>query len=466
LYTDQEGVNWAKLYKETQMSVEAQEITEKLLSIAAKAGANDADVLFVDGQSVSIDVREGALEHAERSEGVDIGLRVLIGKQQACVSASNINDHTLEQMAERAVAMAKEAPVDENIGLADADQLARSWNAEHLELADFSNKPAPEALQSTACEAEAAALSVQGVSKVQGASTGWSDTSIYLATSNGFRGGYSRTSYSTTCVAIAGEGLQMERDYCGEGRSHFADLPKTQRIGQLAGERAVAKFGATKPPTGAYPILFDERISSTLIGHLLSAVNGSSIIRGSSWLKDALGTQVLPSGYDLIEDPTRPRTSGSKPFDGEGLPVKPRTIVDNGMLTGWTLDLTTGRKLSMPSTGNASRGVGSPPSPSSGNMTLVGSTKTRAYLISDMGTGLIVTGLIGSTISPTTGDYSRGAHGFWVEKGEITHPVNECTIAGNLTDMLKNFTAANDGRTHLSRIIPSLLIESMTIAGA
>lgn len=448
------------------MTNQPQEITEKLLQLAKKAGANSADVLYVDGQSVSIDVREGALEHAERSEGVDIGLRVLIGKQQACVSASNISDHTLEQMAERAVAMAKEAPIDESVGLADADQLAKSWDAERLELADASDKPAPEAMQTTACEAEAAALSVQGVTKAQGASTGWSDTNVYLATSNEFRGGYRRTSYSTTCVAIAGEGLQMERDHCGEGRSHLADLPEADTIGQLAGERAVAKFGATKPPTGSYPILFDERISSTLIGHLLSAVNGSSIIRGSSWLKDALGTHVLPKGYDLVEDPTRPRASGSKPFDGEGLTVKQRTVIDDGMLTGWTLDLATGRKLGMQSTGNASRGVGSPPSPSSGNMTLVGGVKTRADLISDMGTGLIVTGLIGSTISPTTGDYSRGANGFWVENGKIIRPVNECTIAGNLTDMLKNFTAANDGRTHLSRIIPSLLIESMTIAGA
>ena len=448
------------------MSVEAQEITAKLLSIAKKAGAQDADVLFVNGQSVSIDVREGALEHAERSEGIDIGLRVLIGKQQACVSASNISDHTLEQMAERAVAMAKEAPVDESIGLASAEQMAKSWDATRLELADASDKSAPEAMQETACEAEAAALSAQGVSKVQSASTGWSDTSVYLATTNGFHGGYSRTSFSTTCVAIAGEDSQMERDYCGEGRSHLADLPEANSIGLLAGERAVAKFGATKPPTGSYPILFDERISSTLIGHLLSAVNGSSIIRDSSWLKDALDTQVLPTGYDLVEDPTRPRASGSKPFDGEGLTVNPRKIIDGGMLTGWTLDLATARKLGLQSTGNASRGVGSPPSPSSGNMTLIGGTKTREDLISDMGTGLLATGLIGSTISPTTGDYSRGANGFWVENGKITHPVNECTIASNLTDMLKNFIAANDGRTHLSRIIPSLLIESMTIAGA
>lgn len=448
------------------MPVQPKKIAEKLLSLAAKAGAQDADVLFVDGQSVSIDVRTGDLEHAERSEGVDIGLRVLIGKRQACVSASDISDHTLEQMAERAVAMAKEAPEDESIGLADPDQLAKTWDADCLELADVVDKPSPEMMQETAQQAEAAALGVKGVSKMQGASSGWSDTRIHLAASNGFEGGYRRTSYSTTCVAISGDGLQMECDYCGEGRAYQVDLPDPVSIGQLAGERAVAKLGSTKPPTGRYPILFDERISSTVIGHLLLAINGASIIRGSSWLKDALGQQVLPKGIDLVEDPMRPRTSGSKPFDAEGLPVAVRKIIDDGMLTGWTLDLASARKLGMKSTANASRGVGSPPAPASGNMTLVGGIKTRDDLISNMGTGLIVTDLIGATISPTTGDYSRGASGFWVENGQIMHPVNACTIAGNLTQMLTDFIPANDGRPHLSRIVPSILVESMTLAGA
>ncbi len=443
-----------------------QTLSEKLLKAATNAGAKAADVLLVDGQSVSVDVRDGALEHAERSERIDIGLRVLMGKQQACVSASDISDYTLEQMAQRAVAMAKEAPEDPYIGLADPEQLAKNWDVEALELADGSEKPSSESLQETAQEAEAAALAVNGVTKAQAATSGWSDTRVYLAGTNGFSGGYRRTSFATSCVAISGEGLQMERDYCGEGRAHWADMPDAQSIGQLAGERAVEKFGSVKPPTGKYPVLFDERISSTLIGHLLAAINGSSIIRGSSWLKDALGEQVLPKGVSLIENPHRPRTSGSKPFDAEGLPVSIRNVIDDGMLTGWTLDLATGRNLGTPSTSNASRGVASPPAPSSGSLSLVGGTHTRDDLIADMGTGLLVTGLIGSTISPTTGDYSRGASGFWIENGKIMYPVNECTIAGNLKDMLKGMTPANDGRKHLSRVIPSLLVESLTIAGA
>ncbi len=441
-------------------------LAQKLLKVAALAGADAADVLLVDAKDVSIDVRDGTLEHAERSESVDVGLRVFIGQQQACVSVSDIGDHTLEQMAERAVAMAKVAPKDPHIGLAETSQLAQNWDVDILELADDLDKPTPEMLQETAQAAEAAALAVSGVTKVLGARSGWADTQIYLAASNGFSGGYRRTSFSTSCGAIAGEGLKMERDYSGEGRAHLTDMPDAQGIGRLAGERAVAKYGAIKPPTGTYPVLFGERISSTLIGHLLSAINGNSIIRGSSWLKDALGQQVLPKGIDLFEDPARARVSGSKPFDAEGLPVAARNVVEGGVLTGWTLDLASARRLGMQSTGNAARGVGAPPSPSAGNMTLLGGMKTRDQLISDMGTGLFVTGLIGSTISPTTGDYSRGANGFWVENGQIMHPVNECTIAGNLHEMLINMIPANDGQTHLARVIPSILIDTMVIAGA
>ncbi|MDB9857139.1 metallopeptidase TldD-related protein, partial [Amylibacter sp.] len=373
---------------------------------------------------------------------------------------------SIATMAERAVAMAKEAPEDPTCGLAEPSQLATDWDVDALELFDGGDAPAAEDLQRIAIEAEAAALAVEGVSKAQGAGSGFSDTSLFLAGSNGFRGGYRRGSYSTSCVAISGEGLTMERDYSGEARSHFADLPDAASIGQLAGERAVARAGATRPPTGAYSVLFDERIAASLIGHLVGAVNGSAIVRGSSFLKDALGEQVLPSGMSLVENPHRARVAGSRPFDGEGLPVAQRMIVKDGVLQGWTLDLGTARKLGMESTSNASRGVSSPPSPSSGNLSLTQGEYSRDELIAQMGTGLIITSMIGSTINPNTGDYSRGASGFWVENGAVTGPVNECTVAGNLRDMLKNMIAANDARSHLSRVVPSLLVEGLTIAGA
>ncbi|WGI22267.1 TldD/PmbA family protein [Amylibacter sp. IMCC11727] len=442
------------------------DLAQRVLDAANAAGADAADTLIAKGTSVSIEVREGALEHAERSEGIDLGLRVLMGARQACVSISDDSATSIAMMAERAVAMAKEAPEDPTCGLAEPDQLAQNWDVDALELFDGGEAPKAEELQQMAIEAEAAALAVDGVSKVQASGSGFSDTSLFLAATNGFQGGYRRGSYSTSCVAISGEGLTMERDYHGEARSHLTDLPSATEIGRLAGERAVERAGATRPPTGAYPVLFDERIAASLVGHLAGAVNGSAIVRGASYLKDSLGEQVLPKGMSLIENPSRPRVAGSRPFDGEGLPVAERAIVKDGILQGWTLDLATARKLGMESTGNASRGVSSPPSPSTGNLTLTQGDQSREDLIAMMGTGLVITSMIGSTINPNTGDYSRGAAGFWVENGEVIGPVNECTVAGNLLDILKNITPANDARQHLSRVVPSLLVEGLTIAGA
>ncbi len=443
-----------------------QALSDKLLDAAKKAGADAADAIFVAGDSISIEVLDGKLEHAERAEGIDVGLRVLIGQKQANIASSDIRESTFTTMAERAVAMAKVAPDDPYCGLADPDQLAKSWDVDALDMSDDTQSPEPLALQNLALEAEAAARGVKGVSKVQASGSGWSGTDVWLAGTNGFSAGYRRTAWSTSCVAITGEGLGMERDYFGDGRTHYADLMSPSEIGRIAGERTAERFGATRPPTGTYPILIDERVSSSIIGHLASTINGAAIARGSSWLKDALGKRILPEHLSLIEDPNRPRTSGSRPFDGEGLPKEKRAIIENGVLTGWTLDLATGRKLDMESTGNAARGTTSPPSPTTGNLELTQGDKSVEELLKDMGTGLWITSFIGSTISPTTGDYSRGASGFWVENGEITGPVNECTVAGNLRDMLLRIIPANDARTHLSRVVPSLLIEDMTIAGS
>ena len=257
----------------------------------------------------------------------------------------------------------------------------------------------------------------------------------------------------------------MERDYDYDSRIFSADLRDATEIGIRAAARAVERVGARKPKTGAYPVLFDERISSALIGHLLQATNGGAIARGSSWLRDALGEQVLPKGLSIIEDPHRIRTASSRMFDAEGLPTARRAIVDDGVLMGWTLDLANARKLGMDSTGNAARGTSAPPSPSLSNVALTLGTASRDDLIAQMGTGLLVTSMIGSTINPNTGDYSRGASGFWIENGEITHAINECTVAGNLRDMLMRITPANDAQPHLSTVVPSILVEGLTLAG-
>ncbi len=446
------------------MPASLDSLTDALLRAARDAGADTADALAVSGASLSIDIRAGALEQAERSEATEVGLRVLIGGRQACVSASDISPATFARLAVRAVAMAREAPEDPYVGLADPDQLARNWDLAAFELADPAEEPGAAALEQAARAAEAAALENVGITQVE-ASAAYSSRQLHLATSHGFSGGYARTSHSLSAVAFTGSGTAMERDWAGEGRIWAADMPGAAGIGALAAQRALERAGATRPVTGTFPVLFDERVASSLIGHLLSAINGTSIARGSSWLLDALDTQVLPAGLSVIEDPHRPRISGSRPFDGEGLPTQRRTIVQDGVLTGWTLDLATGRQLGMASTANASRSTSQPPSPSTSNIDLTQGTASREDLIRDMGTGLLVTSMIGSTINPTTGDYSRGASGFWVQNGVVSHPVNECTIAGNLRDMLRRIIPANDARAHLSTRVPSILIEGMTLAG-
>lgn len=447
------------------MTRSLESLTEALLSAARRAGADAADALAVEGTSLSIDIRAGALEQAERSESIELGLRVLVGHRQACVSVSDIAQATIDAVAERAVAMAREAPEDPWVGLAEADQLARQWDIAALELSDDSPEPGAQALEQDARRAEAAAMAVTGITQVE-ASAGYGARRMHIAASNGFAGGYGRTSRSFSAVAFTGEGTGMERDWAAESRTFQADLPAPEEAGRLAADRALARLGARKPKTGAYPVLFDERVAASLIGHLLSAANGSAIARGSSWARDLLGKPVLPETLSVIEDPLRPRIGASRPFDAEGLPTFRRAIVDRGILTGWTLDLATGRKLGMASTASASRGTQAPPSPGTSNIDLTPGTASRGDLIRDMGTGLLITSLIGSTVNPTTGDYSRGASGFWVENGQITHAVNEVTVAGNLIDMLLRITPANDARAHLSTRVPSLLVEGLTLAGA
>lgn len=441
-------------------------LTAQLLDAAKTAGADSADAMATRGTSVSVDVRAGALEEAQQEEGADIGLRVFVGQRTAIVSASDLSSRTISEMAERAVAMAREAPENPYAGLADAGQVATDWDAAALELFDPAPAPAPEALQQDAAEAEAAACAVDGITQIDAASAGYNAYDIHMAGSNGFSGGYRRSSRGLSCVAIAGSGTQMERDYDGDSRVFQSDLRAPSEIGRTAAERTLLRRDPRKPPTGTYPVLFDERIAASLIGHLLGAVNGSAITRGASFLRGSMDQQVLPEGLSLIEDPHRPRLGSSRPFDAEFLPTAKRTIIENGYLRSWTLDLGTARQLGLASTANAGRGVSSGPSPSSAGIALTQGAQSRDDLIRDLGTGLLVTSMIGSTINPNTGDYSRGAAGLWVENGEITYAVNECTIAGNLRDMLMAIVPANDARTHLSRVVPSLLVPAMTIAGS
>nr|WP_239479980.1 TldD/PmbA family protein [Actibacterium sp. 188UL27-1] len=440
-------------------------MTDALLTAARKAGADTADAIAVQNRAVSIDVRLGKLEQAERSEGTDIGLRVILGKRQACVASSLLTADTIAEMAERAVAMAREAPEDPGVGLADPAQLATNLDTAPLDMIDPAPEPDPAELEAAARTAEAAALAVAGISQVESSGAQFAGRRVHLATTTGFSAGYARTDNGIFTAAITGEGTEMEVDYHSEVRTYRADLPDPAQIGRIAAERTLARAGARKPKTGAYPVLYDERISSSLISHLTAAMGGTAIVRGASWLREAMGEQVLPKGMSLSKEPHRPRTSGSRLFDAEGLPTTPMDIVEDGVLKSWTMDLSTARHLGLNSTGDAARNTSAPPQPMLFNLSLTQGTQTRANLLAEMGTGLLVTSMIGSTINPTTGDYSRGAAGYWVENGELAYPVNECTIAGNLRDMLMTLRAANDARPHLSRRVPSLLVEGMTLAG-
>lgn len=441
------------------------DLTAALIDAARRAGADAADAVAIAGTSIQIGVRGGKLEEAERSEGIDLGLRVLVGQRQACVSSSDDRPETLISMGERAVAMAAEAPEDPHAGLADEGQLASAVDHAALELHEDGPEPDPAALQAAAERAEAAALAVPGVTQVQQAGAAYGRREVFLAASNGFAGGYTRSDHALSATAISGTGTGMERDYDYDSRIFAADMRSAEEIGTLAGQRAAERQGAQRPKTGSYPVLFDERIASSLIGHLVQAANGAAVARGQSWLRESLDQAVLPKGLTLMEEPHRRRVAASRLFDAEGLPTAPRAIVEDGVLTGWTLDLSSARKLGMESTANAARGTGGPPSPSVTNLVLTQGTASRDDLIAEMGTGLIVTSMIGSTINPNTGDYSRGASGFWVENGRVTHPVTGVTIAGNLREMLMTLTPANDARAHLSRVVPSLLVRGMTLAG-
>ncbi|MEO0682502.1 MAG: TldD/PmbA family protein [Pseudomonadota bacterium] len=442
------------------------EICAQALDAARAAGAEAADAIALASRSLGADVRGGALEQAESAESVDVGLRVLIGRRQATVSASDASRATIEALAERAVAMAGAAPEDPYCGLAAADQLAQARQADHLRLADPASAPDPAELEALAREAEAAALAVPGVTQAEGAGASWSRRDMHLAASNGFSGGYARTSAALYVSAIAGEGLGMERDFRGESRRGAAELPAADLIGREAGERAVARLDPRRAPTGAFPVLYHERVSAGLIGHLIGAANGASVARGSSWLKEKLGERVLPAGLDVVEEPHRVKGPASRPFDAEGLPTAERAFVRDGVLDSWVLDLASARKLGLQSTANAGASPGATPSPSTTNLRLTPGEAGFDDLMAQMGTGLLITSLIGASINPNTGDYSRGASGFWVEGGEIAYPVNEITVAGNLHSMLASIVPANDADPNRGAIVPSLLVEGLTVAGA
>jgi PmbA protein len=432
-----------------------------LVAAARRAGADAADALLVQSASLSVQRRLGVVEEVERAEAQDLGLRVFVGRRIAIVSTTDPEPAGFAALAERAVAMARAVPEDPFGFLPDAAPFAPPA----LDL-DDGLEPDVAALTERAAAAEDAALAVRGVTNSEGASAGWSRTRIALAASNGFAGGYTRGGHSVSVTALAGEGTGMQRDYDYASAVHLTDLDDAATLGRRAAEQAVARLNPTRPRTARLPVVYHPRVAGSLLGHLAGAINGASIARGTSFLRDRLGEAVLAPGLTLFDDPRRPRGLRSRPFDGEGQPGQRRAIVEDGVLTTWLLDSRSAKQLGLASTGHASRGTSGPPSPSPTNLWLAPGAETPEAMIADITEGLYVTELIGMGVNGVTGDYSRGAAGFMIRNGVLAEPVAEITIAGNLKEMFLAMRAADDLRFRRGTDAPTIRIEGMTLAGA
>lgn len=442
---------------------QARDRAADLVSRAIKAGADAADVVYSGDASTQVQVRLGALEDVERSEGEEIGLRVFVGKRSASASSSDLSPRALDEMAMRAVAMAGQAPEDKFAGLAPEDRLMRG-EAPDIETDDLT-EVSPATLRERALMAEEAARAVEGVTNSEGGSASAGRGVVALATSHGFCGGYAGSSHGVYASVLAGEGAGMQRDYGHHATRFLADLDAADVVGREAGELAVKRLNPIRLKSGPMPILYDQRIGGGMVGHLVGAILGGGIARKVSFLLDALGTEVFQTGITIVDDPLRKRGLRSRPFDGEGLPTAARKIIDKGVLTGWLMDSASARQLGLEPTGHASRGVSGPPGASPSNLHMEAGSLSPAELMADVKLGFYVTDLIGHGVNGLTGDYSMGAAGFAIRDGQIAEPVSEVTIAGNLKDMFRNLTPANDLEFRRGTNVPTLRVDGMTLAG-
>jgi len=436
---------------------------DKLLTRAKHHGATSADAVATHGRSLAVVVRGGELEDVDNSEGRDIGLRVMVGQRQACVSSSDMSDLSIDQLAERAVAMAKLAPEDPYCGLADESQLG----THNVDLELYDNTPImPAQLKARALEVENAALNVKGVQQAEGANASHATSAIYFMTSHGFSQGWKSSRHGLSVSAIAENDGAMERDYDYDGTRWLGDLKTPEDIGQTAGKRTVARLGSKQLNSGAMPVMFDQRISGALVSAMIGSITGPSIARGVSFLKDKMGETLFTSDIQIIDDPLMPRGHGSRPYDGEGIVPVTRHLIEDGVLQTWLLNCSSARQLGLTTTGHATRGIGSPPGVSATNSYMAAGAKTTSQLMTDMNEGLLVTEMFGPSLNSNTGDYSVGVAGFKIEKGLITYPVSEVTIAGNLLDMYKTLIPADNLVFDAATVAPSLLTEGLTIAGS
>ena len=442
---------------------QAQARCQALVERARAAGADAADAVYSANSSQSVQVRLGALEDVERSEGEHASLRVFVARGSASIGSSDLSDAALGELAARAVAMARAAPEDAYAGLAPQDMLLRSAppQLDLIDALEFS----PTELRARAEEAEDAARAVAGVTNSEGGSASTGAAVVALATSGGFSGGYAATSHSLSASVVAGEGAGMQRDYAWRVAHHAADLPSAAEIGLLAGQRAVARLDPRAMTSGPRPVVFSPRVGGSLVGHLLGAISGAAIARKASFLLGREGEQVFAPGIVIRDDPHRMRGVRSRPFDGEGLPTAARALVEDGRLTGWLMDSAAARQLGLAPTGHAARGHGGAPGVSASNVTIEPGTCSVADLIGDIADGVYVTELIGHGVNGVTGDYSRGASGLRIVNGQFAGPVAGITIAGNLLAMFAHLSAADDLEVYRGIDVPTLRVDGMTVAG-
>jgi PmbA protein len=442
---------------------EAEVRAAALVERAARAGADAADAVYSANASTSVQVRLGKLEDVARNEAESVSLRLFVGSRSASVSSSDLSDEALTALVERAAAMAREAPEDPWSGLAPEELLMRETGPDVD--SDDGGDPSPLELRERSFAIEAAGREVAGITNSEGAGVSAGRSLFALATSHGFCRGYSATGYSASASFIAGEGGDMQRDYAYHSVRHYAELDDPETLGRRAAERAVARLGPAKLPSGTMPVLFDPRVGNSLLGHLISAIGGPSITRRTSFLLDKEGERLFGEEVTVRDDPHRPRGLRSKPFDGEGLPTRPVNLIDAGRLTGWLLESASARQLGRAPTGHALRSSGAP-GVGVTNVHMEPGPLTAEQLIGEVEQGVYVTQLIGQGVNPVTGDYSRGASGFIIEQGRLGPAVEEITIAGNLLDMFARLIPANDLDFRYTANVPTLRIDGMMVAGA
>ncbi|HBK90806.1 MAG TPA: modulator protein [Parvularcula sp.] len=444
-------------------STRAQALLDSVLTKAKAAGADAADAVLYHSVSSSVSWRMGALEDVERSEGADLGLRILVGRRQAIVSTTDTSAVSLERLIERCAAMAKAAPEDPYAGLAPAARLARAPFAD-LDLGDYA-EPSTEELKRRASACEASALAVPGVTNSSGAGASYGEGRKWFATSHGFFGETGGSSHSVSVSVIAGDDNGMERDYDYDSKTHYADMKSPEAIGKRAGELTVERLSPRRVKSGKAKVIYDNRLSNSLIGHLAGAANGAAIARGVSFLKNKKGERILPKGAFVVDDPFIKRGHGSRPFDGEGLQSSAYNLIEDGVLTEWFLNSAQARQLGLETNARATRGVSGGPGSGPTNLYLKPGALSFDALMAKMGAGLLVTDMFGPQVNANTGDYSVGCSGFWVEGGAKAYPVSEITIAGNLFEMYASLEAANDLEFRGSTNAPSLFVGEMTAAG-